>query len=159
MEQAFCWQWVYRGMLERCRNHYVSRTENISWDYFFNKGSLVRPFEKKISDNFMYQLWDTSKYFCGYSRSGLKYQCRGTTQLFVFIRGRNPHFELNEELLSVNPLKETTTGQDLFNAVENCVNITGLVWKKISSVTTDGAPALTGKNVGLVKLMKNKRIN
>ena len=40
--------------------------------------------------------------------------------MLVFIRGINPHFELNEELLSVDPLKEATTGQDLFNAVENC---------------------------------------
>ena len=71
-------------------------------------------------------------------------------------RGINTRFELTEELLSVEPLKDTTTGQDLFNAVENCVERTGLVWNKISSVTTDGARALTGKNVGLVKLIKNK---
>ena len=66
--------------------------------------------------------------------------------MLVFIRGIHPHFELNEELLSVDPLKETTTGQDLFNAVENCVNITGLLWNKMTSAITDGARAITGKS-------------
>ena len=74
----------------------------------------------------------------------------------VFIRGIKTGFELTEELLSVEPLKDTTTGQDLFIAVENCVERTGLVWNKMASVTTDGARALTGKNVGLVKLIHNK---
>ena len=66
--------------------------------------------------------------------------------MFVFIRVINSRFELNGELLSVESLKETTTGQDLFNAVENCVNITGLVRNKMASAITDGARALTGKS-------------
>ena len=65
--------------------------------------------------------------------------------------GNEHSFELTHELLSVEPLKDTTSGQDLFNALER----TGLVWTKIASVTTDGARALRGKNVGLVKLIKN----
>ena len=64
----------------------------------------------------------------------------------VFIRGIHPRFELNEELLCVKALKETTTGQDLFNAVENCVERTGLVWNKMASAITDGARSLTGKS-------------
>ena len=65
----------------------------------------------------------------------------------IFIWVTHPHFELNEELLSVDPLKETTTDQDLFNAVENCVNITGLLWNKMTSAITDGARAITGKSI------------
>ena len=66
--------------------------------------------------------------------------------MLVFIRGIHPRFELVEELLCVGALKDTTTGQDLFNTVENCVEITGLVWNKMASVITDGARALTGKS-------------
>ena len=65
-------------------------------------------------------------------------------------------FQLNEELLSVGSLKDTTTDKDLFRAVENCMARTGLEWNRIASVTTDGARALTGKNVGLLKLMNDK---
>ena len=115
---------------------------------FLYQGNLnlnkLRRFEK-ISDNLMHQLRDASKDFLWYCLTGLKYQCIETAQLLVCIRGINPRFELNEEWISVEPLKETTTDQDLFNAVENCVEITGLVWNKMASVITDGAHALTEK--------------
>ena len=105
----------------------------------------------------MLQLRDASKDFLWYSLAlDESTDVQDTAQLLVFKRGINTHFELTEELLSHEPLKDTTTGQDLFNAVENCVERTGLVWNNMASVTTDGARALTGKNVGLVKLMNNK---
>jgi len=44
----------------------------------------------------------------------------------------------------------------VFYAVENCIARTGLEWNKMASVTTDGARALTGKNVGLLNLMNDK---
>ena len=66
------------------------------------------------------------------------------------------NFQLTEELLGVQFLKDTTTGKDLFHAVENCIAKTGLEWNKMASVATDGVPALTGKNVGLLKLMNDK---
>ena len=92
----------------------------------------------------MHQLRDASKFFLWYSFAfDESTDVQDTAQLLVFMRGINPHFELAEELLCVEPLKDTTTGQDLFNAVENCVERTGLVWNKIASVTTDGARALT----------------
>ena len=63
----------------------------------------------------------------------------------VFIRGMDANFQLTEEILSVESLKNTKTGKDLFPAVENCTARTGLAWNKIASVTTDGARALTRK--------------
>jgi len=121
-----------------------------------SRRTVVRRVEK-ISDNLMHQLRDASKDFLWYSLAlDESTDVQDTAQLFVFIRGINTRFELTEELLSVESLKDTNTGQDLFSAVVNCVERTGLVWSKIASVTTDGARALTGKNVGLVKLMNNK---
>ena len=119
-----------------------------------SRRTVVRRVEK-ISDNLMHQLRVASKDFVWCSLALDKStDVQDTAQLLVFIRGINTRFELTEELLSVEPLKDTTTGQDLFNAVENCVERTGLVWNKIASVRTDGAHALTGKNVGLANLIK-----
>ena len=59
-------------------------------------------------------------------------------------------------LLSVESLKDTTTGEDLFHAVTNCIKRNGLLWNKLVSITTDGASALTGKNKGLVKLIDTR---
>lgn len=121
-----------------------------------SRRTVVRRVEK-ISENLMHQLQDASKDFLWYSLAlDESTDVQDTAQLLVFIRGINTRFELTEELLSVESLKDTTTGQDLFDAVKNCVEKTGLVWNKMASVTTDGARALTGKNIGLVKLMDNK---
>ena len=76
--------------------------------------------------------------------------------MLVFIRGMDAKFQLTEEILSVESLKDTTTGENLFHAVENCIARTGLEWNKMASVTTNGARALTGKNVALLKLINDK---
>ena len=81
---------------------------------------------------------------------------QNTAQLLVFIRGMDANFQLTEELLSVESLKDTTISKDLFHAVENCIARTRLEWNKMASVTIDGARALTGKNVELLKLMNDK---
>ena len=81
---------------------------------------------------------------------------KDTTQLLVFIRGIDHNFAITEELLSVEPLKDTTTDQDLYECVENCLDRSGLPWNKLASITTDSVPSLTGKQVGLIKLLKDK---
>ena len=63
----------------------------------------------------------------------------------MFVRGIDGNFEITEELLSLEHLKDTTTGQDLFESVENCLDRSGLPLYKLASITTDGALALTGK--------------
>ena len=66
----------------------------------------------------MDQLRDASKDFLWYSLAldeGTDVQ--DTALLWVFIREINTRLELTEELFSVEPLKDTTKGQDLFNAV------------------------------------------
>ena len=53
-------------------------------------------------------------------------------------------------------IKDTTTGLDIFNAVSSCIERTGLMWNKKASITTDGARALTGTNIGLIKLINDR---
>ena len=99
-----------------------------------------------IAQNLSEQLFEAGISFEWYSlaldeSTGIK----GTAQLLVFIRGFDVNFEITEELLSLEHLKDTTTGQDLFESVENCLDRSGLPLYNLASITTDGAPALTGK--------------
>lgn len=79
-----------------------------------------------------------------------------TAQLLIFIRGIDDKFVITEELLSLEHLKDTTTGQDLFDNVNQCLDRFELSLDKLASVTTDGAPSLTGKNVGLIRKINDE---
>ena len=48
-------------------------------------------------------------------------------------------------------MKNRTTGEDIFECVQKSISTMNLSWKNMVSVTTDGCPSLTGKNVGLLK--------
>ena len=53
-------------------------------------------------------------------------------------------------------IKRTTTGSELFNMLNACMEKLELKWERLVGVTTDGCPNLTGKNVGLLKRMQDK---
>jgi hypothetical protein len=72
-------------------------------------------------------------------------------QLFIFLRGITPDFQITEESASVQSMKSTTTGKDLLVEVNKCGAKLGLSFEKLPSVTTDGCPNLTGQNVGSLK--------
>ncbi|KAF7691530.1 General transcription factor II-I repeat domain-containing protein 2A [Cucumispora dikerogammari] len=76
----------------------------------------------QLSENLMKQLRDVSKEFlCYFLALDESTDLQDTAQLLIFIRGINSRFEITEELLGVESLKDTTTIRDLFGAVENCV--------------------------------------
>ena len=56
-------------------------------------------------------------------------------------------------------MKDTTTGDDLFPCVSRGIERLQLLWKMLISMTTDGCPSLTGKNVGLLKRISDKVTN
>ena len=47
----------------------------------------------------------------------------------MFLRGVNESFQVTEEMLNLLSLKGTTTGKDIFHAVENCLCENNLDWK------------------------------
>jgi hypothetical protein len=72
-----------------------------------------------------------------------------TAQLAVFIRGIDSEFTITEELLSLVPMKGTTTGKDVFNAVLKVMGDFNLDYKLLKGITTDGAPSMMGKINGV----------
>ncbi|XP_056123046.1 general transcription factor II-I repeat domain-containing protein 2-like [Rhinichthys klamathensis goyatoka] len=79
-----------------------------------------------------------------------------TAQLAIFIRGVDDRFSVTDELLDLRAIHGTTSGQDHFSQVEQCVNETELQWNKLVVLTTDGAPAMSGEVRGLVGLVREK---
>ena len=79
-----------------------------------------------------------------------------TAQLLIYFRGIDENFEITEELLSIESIKDTVSRNDLYSSVINSLIRSGLSLDKLASITTDGAPSLTGKHSGLVKLMNDK---
>jgi len=79
-----------------------------------------------------------------------------TAQLAVFGRFVDKDFNVTEELLDVLPLKSTTKGEDIFNAVEELMDNANLDLKKLSFVATDGAPAMRAEGQGFCGRLQRK---
>ena len=78
-----------------------------------------------------------------------------TAQLAIFIRGIDSEFTFTEELLSLVPMKGTTTGKDLLYVVLKVMVVFNLDYKVLKGITTDGAPSIMGKINGLVVRLEN----
>jgi len=76
-----------------------------------------------------------------------------TAQLAIFVRGVTKTFGVVEELLDICPMKGTTTGKDVFEKVNHVMEKFKLSKNKLTGITTDGAPAMTGKQNGFVTLL------
>ncbi|XP_045118463.1 general transcription factor II-I repeat domain-containing protein 2B-like [Portunus trituberculatus] len=71
-----------------------------------------------------------------------------TAQLAIFVRGITAEFDTREELLSLEAMHGTTTGEDLFESLVSSMNKLELTFEKLSGLTTDGAPAMVGSQKG-----------
>lgn len=77
---------------------------------------------------------------------------RDTAQLEIFIRGINQEYEVVEELLDLYPMKGTTKGLDVYNALRKSMASFGLE----NFAKCFGAPSMTGRTNGLVALKKQE---
>ena len=121
-----------------------------------SRKTTVRRIEA-IADNFQENLLNTANTFKCFSIAlDESTDILDTAQLLIFIRGIDEHFCITEELLSMESLKGSTTGQDMFDAVMHSLEKLQLCLDKLVSITTDGAPSLTGKHSGLIKRINFK---
>ena len=79
----------------------------------------------------------------------------GVAQLGIFIRGIDDHFNVFEELLSLESMHGKTRGSDIFNKVKSCLENLKLYFSKLVSVCTDGAPSMVGKVAGAATWLEN----
>lgn len=81
----------------------------------------------------------------------------GCAQLCVFVRLVFGNFNIQEELLCLITLKETTRGIDIYNAFKNYVIENKIPLQKLKSITTDGAPSMIGKKKGFITLCRDDK--
>ena len=77
-----------------------------------------------------------------------------TAQLLIYIRGVDMELNIIEELLDIVSLKGRTCGEDIFDAVHDVGLKFALNWDKLVSITTDGAPSMTGREKGFVSRLR-----
>jgi len=75
-----------------------------------------------------------------------------TEQLIIWVRFDMEH-TFKEELLALVPLQNTTRGEDIYKALKECLLRSSIDMKKLISFTTDGAPAMVGRRIGLIGLL------
>ncbi|KAG8453209.1 hypothetical protein GDO86_000003 [Hymenochirus boettgeri] len=78
-----------------------------------------------------------------------------TAQVSLFVRFISTTGP-KEELLGLLPLKGQTRGEDIANAVIQCIEKYHIQLDKIVSISTDGAKSMTGIRKGFVAIMKEK---
>ena len=77
-----------------------------------------------------------------------------TAQLAVFVRGIDQEFNITEEMLGLQAMKDTTTGDDIFNEVKALM--TKFQLQNLRGFSTDGAPAMVGSRAGVSSLIKKE---
>ena len=72
----------------------------------------------------------------------------------IFIRKIDENFNIIEEMLDLCHIKGTATGKNIYEFVNLSLDKFNIDRNNIYSITTDGAPALTGKHNGFITLFK-----
>ena len=78
-----------------------------------------------------------------------------TAQLAIFIRGITSNFDVIEEFAELIPMKGTTQGEDIAQAILECTGRMQLDLSKFVSAATDGAPAMVGTHKDAIAVLQN----
>ena len=79
-----------------------------------------------------------------------------TAQLAFFIPGVMPNLDVVEESVQLMAMNDTTTGKNIFIALQRILTDTKLDLSKLISVTTNGVPAMDGQGKGVVSLLESR---
>ena len=111
-----------------------------------------------LSDNIHLQLTEKAKSFITYSFAvDESTDIADISQVAVFIRGVDEDLNITEELAALLPLTETTKGTDVMTELDKLMATFELDYQRMKGLTTDGAPAMCSKNVGLQGLIQKTR--
>uniref|UniRef100_H2ZX62 DUF4371 domain-containing protein n=1 Tax=Latimeria chalumnae TaxID=7897 RepID=H2ZX62_LATCH len=77
-------------------------------------------------------------------------------QLPLFVKAATSELDITEDFLDMIPLYNGTKGEDMKKAVMDVIKEFEIAHEKITAITTNGAPAMTGKTNGAVAVLKNK---
>ena len=80
---------------------------------------------------------------------------KDAAQLALFIKGMDKKLKETEELLSLQCMKDTTTGATIFSEVFNAFDEFGLDRSTLCRIATDGAQAMSGIGIGFLGLLKS----
>jgi hypothetical protein len=75
-----------------------------------------------------------------------------TSQLSIIIRMAFHDAPVKEELLKVLALEGRTRGEDIYHLFRTYIKEINMPIQKLCSITTDGAPSMTGKHNGFISL-------
>ena len=81
---------------------------------------------------------------------------KNTMQLAIFFQGVTSDFQIDENLLSLESMHETTCGEDLLQKLLQALGKFNLLLDKLCGVATDGASAMVRKHKGMVSLLKKE---
>ncbi|GLV41814.1 hypothetical protein CBL_02999 [Carabus blaptoides fortunei] len=81
-----------------------------------------------------------------------------TSQMLICIRTVNENYSYSEELLQLRALHGTTKGEDIYKELKCAIAQYG-GFDKCTAIVTDGARAMTGKNIGLAGILQKGGIN
>ena len=80
---------------------------------------------------------------------------KDTAQLTIFIKGVDKKLNETEKLLSLQCMKDTTTGANIFSEVLNAFDKFGLDLSTLCRITTDSARAMSRTGIGFLGLLKS----
>ena len=81
------------------------------------------------------------------------------SQLIVWARYVDHNLQAHEEILSIEPMHDTTKAADIFSKLSELLSKFEINFTDLRCVTTDGAPAMVGKINGLIGRIKNENPN
>ena len=77
------------------------------------------------------------------------------SQLCVWFRSTDKNFNIFTNILAVKALHGRTQGEDIFKVVSQVISDFSLNMSKCVMIATDGAPNMTGKEIGVITLLRN----
>ncbi|XP_055011762.1 general transcription factor II-I repeat domain-containing protein 2B-like [Boleophthalmus pectinirostris] len=101
---------------------------------------------EELSGDLKSQLKDKAKSFIAFSVAlDESTDVTDVAQLAIFIRGVDASLNVTEEFVSVVPMTDTTTANDVFVSLVGALDKLEVNWSSAVSVATDGAPSMIGE--------------